>query len=65
MIIEYYFDSKKILPLIHVNNHGKIDINKTRKRKIFDELEENYIKLLKKQNKLLSKNIWYYETKYF
>ena len=64
MIIEYYFDSKKILPLIHVNNHGKIDINKTRKRKIFDELEENYIKLLKKQNKLLSKNIWYYETKY-
>lgn len=64
MIIEYYFDSKKTLPLIHVNNHGEIDINKTRKRKIFDELEENYIKLLKKQNKLLSKNIWYYETKY-
>lgn len=50
-IIDNYFDKSKPLPLISVNNHYPIDLNYSRKKNEFDNTNEDYLKLIKENNR--------------
>ena len=50
-IIDNYFDKSKLLPLISVNFHYPIDLNYSRKKNEFDNTNEDYLKLIKENNR--------------
>jgi hypothetical protein len=62
MIINNYFDNTKKLPLFG-SSKCKIDITKSRKRKMFDKSNSAYIRLINKQNELLKKNKFAYDKR--